>query len=138
MTINACANTSGTITLHLLLIGKAKNLRCFHNINKEALSVVKQVLGLTVIFSRIVFFKCFVPETKQKLRELGPEEREILFLNNCSGHPSLDELISADGKITTNFLSPNVTAPIQPTNQGVLKSIKTVYRKLILRDLVAQ
>ena len=35
--INACANASGTIKLPLLLIGKAKNPRCFRNLNKKAL-----------------------------------------------------------------------------------------------------
>ena len=51
---------------------------------------------------------------------------------------SEDELISADGKITAKFLPPNVTALIQPMDQGVLESIKRVYRKSILRDLVSQ
>ena len=40
VTINACANASGTIKLPLLLIGKAKNPRCFRNLKKEALPVV--------------------------------------------------------------------------------------------------
>ena len=40
VTINVCANASGTIKLPLLLIGKAKNPRYFRNLNKEALPVV--------------------------------------------------------------------------------------------------
>ena len=92
---------------------------------------IKQMLGSTVIFSDW-FFNCFVTETKQKLRELGQEERAILFLDNFSAHPSEDELISADGKITAKFLPPNVTALIQPMDQGVLESIKRVYRKSIV------
>ena len=46
--INACANASGTTKLPLFLIDKAKNPRCFRNINKELLLVVyqiKQMLG---------------------------------------------------------------------------------------------
>ena len=46
--------------------------------------------------------------------------------------------MSADGKITANFLPPNVTALLQPMDQGVLEAIKRVYRKSILRDLVSQ
>ena len=46
--------------------------------------------------------------------------------------------MSADGKITAKFLPPNVTALLQPMDQGVLESIKRVYRKSILRDLVTQ
>ena len=141
VTINACANASGTIKLPLLLIGKAKNPRCFRNLNKEALPVVyrsqKNAWVDRDIF-RDWFFNCFVPETKQRLSELGEEEKAILFLDNCSAHPSEDELVSADGKITAKFLPPNVTALVQPMDQGVLESIKRVYRKSILRDLISQ
>ena len=84
------------------------------------------------------FFNCFVPETKQRLSELGEEEKAILFLDNCSAHPSEDELMSADGKITAKFLPPNVTALLKPMDQGVIESIKNVYRNSILRDLVTQ
>ena len=58
VTINACANTSETIKLPLLLIGKAKNPRCFCKINKEALPVVyrnQKMLGSTHKFSEIGF-----------------------------------------------------------------------------------
>ena len=43
-------------------------------------------------------------QTKQRLRQLGQGERAILFLENCSAHPSEDELMLADGKITAEFL----------------------------------
>ena len=83
VTINACANASGTIKLPLLLIGKAKNPRCFRTINKEALPVVyrnqKNAWVNTQIF-RDWFLNCFIPETKLKLRELGQEEKAVLFL----------------------------------------------------------
>ena len=40
VTINACSNAAGKIKLPLLLIGKAKNPRCFKNVNCDNLSVV--------------------------------------------------------------------------------------------------
>ena len=40
VTINACANASGTIKLPLLLIGKTKNTRCLRNLNREVLPLV--------------------------------------------------------------------------------------------------
>ena len=61
-----------------------------------------------------------------------------MFLDNCAAHPSEKELVSDDGKIIAKFLPPNVTALIQPMDQGVLESIKRVYWKSILRDLVSQ
>jgi len=61
-----------------------------------------------------------------------------LFLDSCSTHPSEDELVLADGKITAEFLPPNVTALVQPMDQVVFESIKRVYRKSILRDIISQ
>ena len=49
-----------------------------------------------------------------------------MFLDNCSAHPSENELMSADGKITAKFLPPNVTALLQAMDQGVLEAIKRV------------
>jgi len=124
-----------------LLIGKAKNPRCFRTINKKALPAVyrnqKNAWVNTQIF-RDWFLNCFIPETKLKLRELGQEEKAILFLHNCAAHPSEEELVSDDRKIIAKFLPPNVTALIQPMDQGALESIKKVRRKSILRDLVSQ
>ena len=61
-----------------------------------------------------------------------------MFLDNCSAHPSEDELVSADGKITAKFLPPNVTALVQPIDKDVLESIKTVHRKSVLRDFILE
>ena len=55
-----------------------------------------------------------------------------------SAHPSEDELVSADGKITAKFLPQNVTALVQPIDKSVLESIKRVYRKSVLRDFILQ
>ena len=69
VTINACANVSGSIKLPLLLIGKAKNPRCFRGINQNTLPVVyrnqKNAWVNTHIF-KDWFFNCFVPEVKKR------------------------------------------------------------------------
>ena len=64
VTINACANASGTIKLPLLLIGKAKNPRCFRGINQSALPVVyknQKMRGLTPKFPGICSTKTLFP-----------------------------------------------------------------------------
>ena len=61
-----------------------------------------------------------------------------MFLDKCSAHSIEDELVSADGKITAKFLPPNVTALVQPIDQGVLESINRVYRNSVFRDLILQ
>ena len=67
---------------------------------------------------------------------MDKKRRQFCSLTNA--HPSEDELVSADGKIIAKFLPPNVTALVQPMDQGVLESIKRVYRKSVLRDFILQ
>ena len=94
------------------------------------------MLGSTVLFSEIGFLTVSRNETKTE--RYWTRKKGYFFLDNCFFHPSEDELISADGKTTAKCLSPNVTTFLQPMEQGVFKSIKRIYRKSIMRDLVSQ
>ena len=55
---------------------------------------------------------------------------------DCSAHPCEETLVSDDGKIYAKFLPANVTSLIQPMDQGVLESMKRIYRKAILKKLL--
>ena len=141
VTINACSNASGSIKLPLLLIGKAKTPRCFRGLNMESLPVIYKNQSNSWMNSSIFqewFSNYLVPEVQRQLRSMGQEEKAILILDNCAAHPSEEQLVSPDGKVIAKFLPPNVTALIQPMDQGVLESLKRVYRKSILRDVVSR
>ena len=79
MTINACANASETIKLYYCYLERLKTRVFFRNVNKEALPVVyhsqKNAWVDRDIF-RDWFFSCFIPETKQRLSELGQEKKD--------------------------------------------------------------
>ena len=143
VTINACSNAYalGSIKLPLLLIGKAKNPRCFKNIHRDSLPVVYKNQSNAWVNTEIFanwFHRNFVRMVSKRLRELGVEPKPVLLLDNCSAHPNEDELVSSDGKIRAKFLPPNVTSLIQPMNQGVLESIKRRYKRKILEKLILQ
>lgn len=55
---------------------------------------------------------------RKDLRELCIEEKAHLLLGNCFVHPSEENLISDDGKITAKFFQANVTSLILPMDQG--------------------
>ena len=67
---------------------------------------------------------------------MGLEPKAVLLMDNCSAHPDEEELKSSDGKVIAKFLPPNVTALIQPMDQGILVSIKWRCRRKILDELV--
>ena len=141
ITVNAFANVTGDNKLPLLFIGKSKNPRCFKGINQSTLPVIyrnqRNAWMDTEIFSWW-FHKQFVPFVRAKLSDMGLEEKAILFLDNCSAHPEAENLISNDGKYTARFFRPNVTALIQPMDQGVMESMKRIYHKILLRDLLSE
>ena len=139
VTISACANATGTIKLPLLLIGKAARPRCFARMDMKNLPVVykaqRSAWVNTAIFSEW-FHDHFVPHVQAKLTERGKEPRALLLLDNCSGHPDQDLLISCDGQVKAVFLPPSVTSLIQPMDQGILESLKRHYRKSLIRDML--
>ena len=147
ITINACANATGTIKLPLLFTGKYNNLRCFRGINKETLPMIyrhhKNAWVDATIF-KDWFQNHSVTMVKEKLIELGGgggggvEPKELLIMDNCSAHPSEEELNTDDGSAKSHFLPPNFTSLIQPMDQDVLKCMKRIYRKSLLRDLIGQ
>ena len=59
-------------------------------------------------------------------------------LDNAKSHPSEMLLRSNDGQIVVKYLPPNVTALIQPMDQGVIATVKRNYRSSILRKFIEE
>ena len=141
VTINACANASGTIMIPLHLIGKSKRPRCFKGINMKLLPLKysgQKSAWMTSALFHDWYHNTFVPYVREKLAALGLECKALLVLDNCSAHPDEKELVSDDGHIKVMFLPPNVTSLIQPMDQGVLKCLKLLYRKKLLSRLLIE
>ena len=141
VTINACANATGTIKLPLQVIGKAKRPRCFRGLRMELLPVEycgqKSAWMNSEIF-HAWFHNSFIPTVRKELSSLGLEPKAVLVLDNCPAHPNEEDLISDDGNITALYLPPNVTSLIQPMDQGVLVALKRRYKKKLLRRLLIE
>lgn len=141
VTINACANAAGSIKLPLQIIGKASRPRCFRNLRMDLLPVKycgqKNAWMSSELFHSW-FHESFVPIVREKLLSLGLPQEAVLVLDNCPAHPNAEELVSNDGKITAVYLPPNVTSLIQPMDQGVLVTLKRLYKKKVLRRLLIE
>ena len=65
---------------------------------------------------------------------LAKDRRKILLLvDNYTAHPHIDMLKN----IWLEFLPANTTSLIQPMDQGVIKNLKTFYRKELVQMTVA-
>jgi hypothetical protein len=75
------------------------------------------------------FLQNFVPEVQSFLEKNDMPPKALFLLNNAPSHPSMSILTSEDGNIFVLYLPPNVTSIVQPMNQGVMETMKSLYKK---------
>lgn len=85
-----------------------------------------------------MIYKEFHTPSSWFLKSKNLPEKAVLLLDNAPSHPSEALLKSDDGKIFVTYLPPNVTALIQPIDQGVIAGLKKVYKTSVLRKLIEE
>ena len=129
ITVLCCSNMTGTDKCKLLVIGKSFRPRCFKNVNLDNLPVTylanKNAWMTSVIFTDwlAAWDLCLTRENRKIL----------LIVDNCSAHPHVSTLEN----IQLEVLPPNTTPLIQPMDQGIIKNLKTLYRKELVQMTVA-
>jgi len=139
VTLLLTCNRAGDHKLKPLLIGKFKNPRCFHHLNRDKLPVIydnSKNAWMTGAIFKEWFHSDFVPSVRKHLRRIGMEEKAVLLLDNCPAHPPAETLISKDGKITVYYLPKNTTSLCQPLDQGIIASFKAQYRKRLVMNML--
>ncbi|XP_054717282.1 tigger transposable element-derived protein 4-like [Uloborus diversus] len=118
---------TGTEKLPLLLIGKSANPRCFKGVKTLPIEYKnnKKAWMTSALFEEWI----------RKLdRKMAASKRNILLIiDNCTAHPAIGNLKA----IKLEFLPPNVTAILQPLDQGVIHCFKSNYRKMLVRRMIA-
>ena len=124
-----CCNMVGDFET-AVVIGKAKKPRCFKNIDVRKLSVSwrsnKKAWMTTEIMSD------WLVELDNKMKK--QKRKIILFMDNATSHPDYLKLKNAN----LVFVPPNTTSMLQPLDQGIIRSFKVRYRKLLLRHVLSQ
>lgn len=138
VTVMCCANASGSHKITPLLIGKSKNLRCFSKSEKEKLPV-KYTNNRSAWMDRTIFLDWFENILIKEVREHHPPQKKILLLlDNAPSHPAAADLNGIDDQVEVMFLPPNVTALIQPMDQGVIAKMKKMFRKNLVKALILE
>lgn len=138
ITFMPCANATGNHKLNLLVIGKSKKPRAFKNFTLPVLYKGQAKAWMNVALFKEWFHDEFIPSVRKHLKSKNLDQKAILFLDNCPGHPDESDLVSDDGKITVTFFPPNCTPLLQPMDQNVIQKIKLHYRSALLSYVVAQ
>ena len=111
--------------LPMFVIGKAKNPRCFRNVNFLPCRYRNQRKSW-------MDGKLFEEWLRELDRKFAFEGRNVAFvIDNCPAHPHIDNLKA----IKLNFLPPNTTSKTQTMDEGVIRSLKAKYRKNVVRKI---
>jgi DDE superfamily endonuclease len=114
------ANADGSLKLPPLIIGKAKRPRAFGK--QTALEHGFCYRNNAKAWMTAALYQEWLIDWDQKLRDEG---RKILLLqDNFSGHIISDTLTN----IHVENFEPNLTAHIQPNDQGIIRCFKAHYR----------
>lgn len=138
LTVLACSNAAGTHKCKLLMIGKSAKPRALKNIKRlPVIYRANKRAWMTQALCQEWFDNHFVPEARAHCTSVGlPRDcRILLVLDNCTGHPAA-ELLKKDN-VSVFFLPPNCTSLIQPMDQGLLRSLKCLYKSDFLRRLLS-
>ncbi|XP_052268287.1 tigger transposable element-derived protein 6-like [Dreissena polymorpha] len=123
----ACSATGEKLTP--LVIGKAANPHCLKNVRRERLGVTyvsnKRAWMTSAVFSD------WLRDVNSEMRRKG--RKILLFLDNASSHTADMNL----SHVQLSFLPANTTSALQPLDQGVIRAFKAVYRRFMLRALLA-
>ncbi|XP_063918645.1 tigger transposable element-derived protein 4-like [Zophobas morio] len=124
ITVLVAANMSGTEKRKLLVIGKSANPRCFKN---KQLPVKYKSNRNAWMTSEI-----FTNELLEWDEQLKQKNRKIVLLvDNCTAHPEIKL-----NQIKLVFMPPNTSSKLQPMDQGVIHSLKSHYRKILLAQMI--
>ncbi|XP_039964089.1 jerky protein homolog-like isoform X1 [Bactrocera tryoni] len=132
-----CSNATGSHKLKLLVIGKAKNPRCFKNFQCPTDYKSSKSAWMTSAVFKEWFHASFVHKVTSFLKEKGLPIKALRLIDNAPSHPNEAQLATEDGQILAMFMPPNVTPLIQPMDQNAIKITKLHYRDSLLASLAA-
>ncbi|KAE9020742.1 hypothetical protein PR002_g12449 [Phytophthora rubi] len=126
LTLAFCCNTTGSDKLDPIVIGTAKNPRCF---KKGAAIKGKPILyksSKNAWMTSVIFDEWL---HHFNMRMVASNHKVLLLVDNASCHKILRNLTH----VTVHFLPPNMTSAVQPLDAGIIRSFKARYRKYFVR-----
>lgn len=121
ITVLFCANLDGSDKRRLFVIGKSARPRCFKK--RECLPVTYKA-NKKAWMTQDLFTSWLCKFDEDMVAE---KRRVVLILDNCTAHNVKPKLTAVNLK----FLPANTTAKSQPLDQGVIATVKALYKKRI-------
>lgn len=119
ITVALCASMTGE-KIQPLVIGKARQPRCFKKIKPENLPVMYRNNKRAWMNSSV--YEDWLKRLDKKMKR--QKRKIVLFVDNAPSHPD----ISLEN-INLKFLPANTTSKTQPMDQGIIQTTKLKFRK---------
>lgn len=123
ITVALTCNMTGSDKRKPLVIGKSKNPRCFKGVKNLPVDYRNNMNA----WMTASLFEDYLRQWDSKL-----DRKIALLLDNCTAHPP--QLILKN--IDLIFLPANTTSIIQPLDQGIIKTFKTLLRSDMRRRII--
>jgi hypothetical protein len=112
-----------------LVIGKARQPRCFSKIKPVSLPVMyshkkKAWMNGSLFESWLSKFNAKMKRQKRKV---------LLFIDNAPSHPDLEF-----SNVKLKFLPANTTSKSQPMDQGIIQTVKLKFHRRQLRHIISE
>lgn len=125
ITFMPCANADGSEKLELMVIGKARNPRCFQKKSGQELGFdyhanQKAWMTTDLFFQWLARFQTYVAKS--------PDRKVLLLIDNCSAHGK-KEALPCLPNIRVEYFPPNCTSIIQPMDAGIIAALKLRYKR---------
>ncbi|CAF0988202.1 unnamed protein product [Brachionus calyciflorus] len=127
LSIGVCSNADGSEKCRLVVIDKFKKPRCFGNFDPN--NIVNYYANQKAWMTSLIFSD-WLEKFNKKMK--NSNRHKLLLLDNASSHKT-DKVFS---NITLHFLPPNTTSVLQPLDAGIIRSLKAIYKNLLVKSLL--
>lgn len=128
VTLLLCTNMTGDFKMTPYLIGTSKKPRCFKNIKNLP---VKYFSNKSAWMTANIFHE-FLTDLNLIQRKKG--KKGCIIIDNAPVH-NIENIAKFD-MLEIVFLPPNTTSVLQPLDNGIIRSFKSLYKKYLLRSLI--
>lgn len=134
VSVMICANAEGTHRIPLLVTGKLPKSRCFKN-TKHLPVTYRHKKNSSM--NKKIFTEWYVQEFLPQIEEKhGTGAKCLLILRNCSTQSAVNELNELSDICKIIYFPTNVTPLAQSTDQEAIETLKRLYRKDFVRELL--
>ena len=128
ITVVFCVSATGEQIMPWI-IGRSAKPKALSGIEPHELNVISKSNKKAWMTGKE--FKEFVNALNNKMT--AQNRKILLIIDNAPGHPKLEV-----SNVKLHFLPPNTTSRLQPLDGGIIKQIKSVYKKALVRYIRAR